>query len=227
MIRSRISSEPTISRRQLSLLACSWLNWTCPNGKPAEMSCRVALMRLHKQGHIALPQVASIIPRVRVQTSQEVLQNRESICCSLHELGGVSLERIKSSDSKASRLWNAMMDRYHYLGAGPLCGAQMRYLIVCERYGLLGGMSFSAASWRIEVRDRWIGWNDDARKTHLQMVVNNSRFLIMPEVRVPHLASHVLSLSSRSVIEDWQLRYGYKPVLLETYVEHNRFKGTS
>jgi hypothetical protein len=198
-----------------------------PNGKPAEMSCRVALLKLHKQGHITLPQPAGIIPRVRTQTPQQLIEHREPIRCSLAMLGGVRLERINSSDSKASRLWNAAMSRYHYLGAGPLCGAQMRYLIVSERYGFLGGMSYSAASWRIEARDRWIGWSDSARKEHLQLVVNNSRFLIMPDVKVPHLASHVLSLSRRCIVEDWRLRYGYEPVLLETYVEQSRFKGTS
>jgi hypothetical protein len=229
MIHTRISSEPTISRRQLSLHVCSWLNWVRPNGKPAEMSCRVALLKLHKQRHITLPQPAGKIPHVRAPGSQyvDVIEKREPICCSLHELGNVRLERIKSSESKASRLWNAAMNCFHYLGAGPLCGAQMRYLITSERHGLLGGMSFSAASWRIAARDRWIGWNDSARNAHLHLIINNSRFLIMPDVRVPHLASHVLSLSSRFVVQDWRLRYGYEPVLLETYVERGRFKGTS
>jgi hypothetical protein len=227
MITTLISSEPAISRRQLSLHVCSWLHWVRPNGKPAEMSCRVALLKLHKQGRIALPQPAGMIPRIRAHASQQVIEKREPINCSLHELGSVHLERINSRYSKSSRLWNAAMSRFHYLGAGPLCGAQMRYLIISERHGLLGGMSFSAASWRIETRDRWIGWSDSARKAHLQLVINNSRFLIMPDVSVPHLASHVLSLSSRRVVQDWRLRYGYEPVLFETYVEQSRFKGTS
>jgi hypothetical protein len=220
-------AEPAISRRELSLRVCSWLDWTRPNGKPAEMSCRVALLKLHKQGHIPLPQPAGSIPHACTQAPQQVFEKREPITCSLHELGGVRLERINSSDSKASRMWNAAMSGYHYLGAGPLCGAQMRYLIVSERYGLLGGMSYSAASWRTEARDHWIGWSNGARKNHLQQVVNNSRFLIMPDVKVPHLASHVLSLSHRCMVEDWRLRYGYEPVLLETFVEQDRFKGTS
>jgi hypothetical protein len=226
-INAYVAAERTISRRGLSLQVCSWLNWARPNGKPAEMSCRVALLKLHQLGRISLPPAAGLVPRGFGQVVEGVLEKREAIDCRLDELGGVRLEPIKSRESKASRLWRAAMKSHHYLGAGPLCGAQMRYLIVSERVGLLGGMSFSAASWRVAPRDRWIGWNDCARKKHLPLVVNNSRFLIMPDVRVPHLASHALSLAQRRLREDWQLRYGYEPVLLETYVERKRFKGTS
>jgi hypothetical protein len=158
---------------------------------------------------------------------QQVLEKRDAISCALHQLGQIRLERINCSDSKASRQWNAAMSAYHYLGAGPLCGAQIRYLIVSESHGLLGGLSFSAASWRIDARDKWIGWSDSGRKAHLHLVVNNSRFLIMPDVTVQHLASHALSLAHHRLRDDWRLRYGYEPVLLETFVEHERFRGTS
>jgi hypothetical protein len=156
-----------------------------------------------------------------------LIKSREPICCALRQIEPIRLEPIRSRDSKASHIWNEAMRRYHYLGAGPLCGAQMRYLIMSDSNGLLGAMSFSAASWHISVRDRWIGWSDAARKAHLPLVVNNSRFLIMPDVVVPHLASHVLSLARRRLGEDWSRRYGYEPVLLETYVACERYKGTS
>jgi hypothetical protein len=102
----------------------------------------------------------------------------------------------------------------------------MRYLIKSPSYGWLGGLSFSGAAWRVEARDRWIGWSDAARKKHLGKVVCNSRFLILPEVKVPNLASHVLSLSAKRLSGDWFERYGFEPVLLETFVERDRFVGT-
>ena len=148
------------------------------------------------------------------------------VCCSLHQLGGVELEKIGSRYSKASRLWKALMDTYHYLGAGPLCGAQMRYLIHSPVHGYLGALAFSAAAWRLAARDRWIGWSDEARRQHLPKVVCNSRFLILPQVQVANLASHVLSLCARRIEQDWRERYGFAPVLLETFVERDRFAGT-
>lgn len=228
-IRSTIASEPSISRQKLSRMVCSWLNWNSLNGKPAAMSCRVALLKLQKQGAIQLPAALCRIPRAGEGTkiADDILPQREAIACSLNKLGTVKIERINSRYSKSSRLWMAVMRQHHYLGAGPLCGSQIRYLITCEGYGLLGGMSFSAASWRVQGREQWIGWSDAARKAHLHQVVNNSRFLIMPDVRVPHLASHVLSLSVKRLSADWRQRYGYEPILLETFVEHDRFKGTS
>jgi len=116
------------------------------------------------------------------------------------------------------------METYHYLGAGPLCGAQVRYLIESSVYGSIGGLAFSAAAWRVAPRDRWIGWSEEARKANLGKVVCNSRFLLVP--RVAHLASHVLSFCARRVRQDWVERYGVRPMLFETYVERDQFEGT-
>ena len=225
-INKTVESEPTISRRALSLRVCQWLNWRSPNGKLKEMSCRVALLKLHRQEIIELPECTtkpSFQPRTEGQLSIEQIG---AVCCDLRELGGVELIRVRSRESNTSRLWNTLMGRYHYLGRGPLCGAQMRYLIRSPSYGWLGGLSFSGAAWRVEARDRWIGWSDAARKMHLGKVVCNSRFLILPEVKVPNLASHVLSLSAKRLPGDWFERYGFEPVLLETFVERDRFVGT-
>jgi hypothetical protein len=118
------------------------------------------------------------------------------------------------------------MNRYHYLGAGPLCGCQIRYLIRSQTQGWLGGLAFSAAAWRVGGRDSWIGWDTEAREQHLNQIVDNSRFLILPQVRVPHLASHVLGLALRRLRSDWRQRYGYEPLLVETFIEADRFAGT-
>lgn len=224
-IRATIDSEPTISRRALSLRVCEWLHWKSPNGRPKEMSCRVALLKLHRRGQLALP-----APGGRPwaggqgQRAPLSLPAVESLRGRLETLGAISLVLVESQNRPLSRLWNALMARYHYLGAGPLCGAQVRYLIESAIYGWIGGLAFSAAAWRVAPRDRWIGWREAARQANLGQVVCNSRLLLVP--RVAHLASHVLSLGARRVRQDWVARYGVRPVLLETYVERDRFPGT-
>jgi len=226
-IRATVESEPTMSRRALSLRVCEWLGWTAPNGKPKEMSCRTALLKLHRQGLVPLPEPAqSGVCAPKKEQRPPPLPQIEPVRCSLQQLGGVELEKIGSRYSKASRVWNALMDTYHYLGAGPLCGAQTRYLIRSPGHGYLGALAFSAAAWRLAARDSWIGWSDEARQQHLPKVICNSRFLILPQVQVANLASHVLSLCARRIEEDWRERYGFAPVLLESFVERDRFAGT-
>jgi hypothetical protein len=138
----------------------------------------------------------------------------------------VELVLVVSADSEASRTWNDLMDRYHYLGSGPLCGAQLRYLIRSKEQGWMGALSFSSAAWNVQARDEWVGWSREQREKNLNLVVANSRFLIVPQWRVPHLASHVLGLAVRRLRADWRGRYGYEPVLAETYIDKERFEGT-
>lgn len=228
-IQSTIDTEPTISRYRLSRRICEWLNWKSPNGKPRDMSCRKAISKLHSLGHICLSRPQSNPPfishRVPKHTS-EIKDIPTPVSCTLKELGSIDIVMIGSCQSKNSRIWNELMKRYHYLGSGPLCGAQIRYLIKHKHYGWLGGLSFSAGAWRVKVRDCWIGWSDAARRQNLPLVIANSRFLIAPYVSVPHLASHVLSRCIRRLPQDWHQRYGYSPVLIETFVERDRFRGT-
>ena len=225
-IQSTVDAEPGISRRELSLKVCEWMNWKGRNGRPKEMSCRVALLRLHRQKQINMP------ISVRKETlflqgkPRETTMEFPTVDGALNDLGDIEIVPIKGGDRGLSFIWNTMMERYHYLGSGPLCGAQIRYLIKSPVYGWLGGLSFSAAAWRVEARDQWIGWGKGARRENLSLVVCNSRFLINPVVRVNHLASHALSRCIKRLGRDWQNRYGYAPVLLETYVEHGRFLGT-
>jgi|GEM_PF-1297234 len=121
-----------------------------------------------------------------------------------------------------SLLWNALIDRYHYLGYSPLSGAQIRHLIDSDR-GLIGAIGFGAAACTLKARDRWIGWDRQQRERRREWVVNNRRFLILPWVRVKNLASHLLAKAARQIPIDFQVRYGYAPVLLETFVEQDRF----
>lgn len=191
------------------------------------MSCRVALLKLDRRGVIRLAPLVHQAPARKKRELCEAIGVAQPIQCTLEELGGVNLLRVKSADSKASRIWNELMDRYHYLGSGPLCGAQLRYLIQSGHGQWLGAVAFSAAAWRVKAREHWIGWSEGARQNNLEKVVCNSRFLLCPWVRVSNLASHVLSKAARGLCEHWKERYGFEPVLLESFVERGRFLGTS
>lgn len=224
-IAETIKTEPSISRRQLSRRICEWMDWRSPNGKLREVGCRKALLELHRRKLIELPDCGEYaFHRRRTQPSE--LPSLFPVDCSLAELGTVDLIPIRSSSSKNSRIWNALFDSYHYLGSGPLCGAQLRYLVFSSRFGWLGGLSFSASAWRLRRRDEFIGWSEDARQHNLQLVVNNSRFLILPKVKVPGLASHVLAQCGKRLADDWQERYSYRSVMLETFIDRGRFSGT-
>jgi hypothetical protein len=225
-ITQTIKAEPQISRRQLSQRICQWMDWRSANGKFREMACRKALVELHRRKIIELPECGDFAFRTRRGASRSELPSLFAVDCCLAELGPVQLIPIVSASSKNSRIWNALLDSYHYLGSGPLCGAQLRYLVWNERFGPLGGLSFSASAWRVRCRDEFIGWAEDARRHTQQLVVNNSRFLILPMVKVPGLASHVLAQCCKRLANDWQQRYSYRPVLVETFIDRSRFAGT-
>lgn len=228
-INKVVESKKGISKSKLSRLVCEWLNWRSPNGNLKEMSCRVALKKLEEAGLIKLPQ------NIRAKIGKPGEKNDSlktgliipAIKSSLKELGKIEIIKVTARQRQDSRIWNEMMENYHYLGSGPLCGAQIRYLIRSNKHGYLGGLAFSACAWRVKPRDVWIGWDDEVRKKNLNLVIGNSRFLIVPQVKVKNLASHVLSKSIQRISLDWEKLYGYKPLLIETFVEHGKFEGTS
>lgn len=224
-IRALASAEGGITRTGLSRAVCEHLGWRGPDGRLKEMQCRVALLRLERLGVIELPpSPVGIFSRGPTSIAAERLEVPR-IETTLAALGPVWLETVDARNEARSRQWWAMMNAHHPLGGGPLCGAQIRYLVITE-WGCIGGLSFSAPAWRLGARDEWIGWDDAGRRTGLPRVINNSRFLILPSVRVPHLASHVLGLALRRVAADWQARYGVTPVLAETFTDQTRHRGT-
>src|SRR5574342_1305099 len=193
-IEQTIGSEPWLSRRALSLRVCRWLQWRTPNGRLKEVSCRKALVELERRGLIMRPAAQQFcFKRSRPQPPTQALIDPPELRCTLEELGEINIIGVSSRYSNCSRMWNALMERFHYLGKGPLCGAQIRYLVQSSRYGPIGALAFSAAQWRLKERDKYIGWTEAARRANLNRVVCNSRFLILPSVHVPNLASHVLS----------------------------------
>ena len=218
----RLAKPPT--RAEVARRVCRALDWTDALGRPKLMSCRVGLLRLHRDGWVELPAPLNGNGNGRGLVKQRVeLPTEKPVVGDVRDLSGLHLAAV--TDKAASALWNGLVDRYHYLGYKPLPGAQLRYLIRWDG-GLLGAIGFGAAAWKVAARDHWIGWDAVTREKRLGRVLNNARFLVLPWVRVPNLASKVLALSARHVPGEFERRYGERPVLLETFVETERFRGT-
>jgi len=203
-----------INRTGLSRMFCEKVEWRKADGGLKEMSCRVALLRMERDGHIVLPS-----PQ---RPANNHLKKPKEIGLPLPDIRAVDSLDVEMVDRSTSALWNAYIERYHYLGYAPLPGAQLRYLI--RSHGqVLALLGFSAAAWKCASRDEAIGWDSPTRKKNLHLVVNNARFLILARHR--NLASRILSLVAKRMASDWLERYGYAPVLLETFVEKDRFTG--
>lgn len=199
------------------------MDWRNQAGRLQEMSCHKALLELDRRKEINLPKVNKHYAFQKVNKPAEAPPVAE-VSCELAELGDVEIIRVTTRFH--SKLWRSMLEAHHYLGSGPLCGAQLRYLVRSEYYGWIGGLSYSACARRVESRDEWIGWTEEARKRNHTFVINNSRYLIAPTVRVKCLASHVLAKCQTRLVDDWERVYKYRPVLLETCVERGRFSGS-
>jgi hypothetical protein len=222
LIRQLIAEDPTRSRAELSRLTCEALDWRKPDGGLKAMSARVVMLRMQEDGLLVLPPPRNPRPDPRVSITSAT-DPGSPIALPAAALRPLELRLVDTKPD--SRLWNEYIERYHYLGHQPLPGAQLRYLV----YGggqLLALLGFGAAAWQTAPRDRYIGWDHAQRKRNLPLIVNNARFLILPWVRVPHLASMILAQAARQLPLHWEVRYGIRPVLLETFVETPRFKGT-
>jgi len=226
VIRRLMATHPAASRAALSRLVCAQLDWRRPDGRLKDMSCRVAMLRMQRDGLIKLPP-----PRGGNGNGRRYRRRTAAAepgpalhAASPRELG--PLERVPVTDRQASHRHNEYIDRYHYLGYQPLPGAQQRYFVHADGI-IVALLSFGAAAWKCQARDIFIGWNTAQRERWLPRVVNNARFLILPWVHCPNLASTILARAARRLGHDWQARYGYRPVLLETFVEQPRFRGTA
>ena len=200
------------------------LGWRDHLGRPKQMSCRVAMLRMHRDGLIALPPARNGNANTRIRVRFDpVCDPRPPITLPAGKLAPLRLESITSRHD--SHIWNQFIHRYHYLGYKPQPGAQMRYFVWAgdDLVALLG---FAAAAWKAAARDRFIGWNAQQRERNLHLIANNTRFLILPWVQSKNLASRILAIGAKQLPDDFASRYGYRPVLLETFVEIPRFRGT-
>jgi hypothetical protein len=221
-IRQLLADHPEHNRAELSRHVCRMMDWYKADGRLKEMSCRVAMLRMHADGLICLPAPARTKPALRPIGFTAATDPQTPISQPVHHLGPVHLSLIERPDSA---LWNEYIQRYHYLGYTPLPGAQLRYFVRVE-HQIVALLGFGAAAWQAAPRDHYIGWDHERRKHNLPLVINNARFLILPWVQVKNLASKILAMAVKQVPQDWQQQYHIKPVLMETFVETDRFART-
>jgi len=225
MIVRAIEDNPQVKRTPLSRLVCEQLNWRRPDGQLREMSCRVAMLRMQADGLITLPASQISKPRRRAEfAATPATDAQASVVAAVHELPALSMQIVQGRGA-ASRLWNEYVARYHYLGYTPMSGSQIRYSVHAGDR-LVALLSFGASAWALADRERFIGWNPEQRQRNLQLIVNNARFLILPWIQSKGLASKILAMAARRLPSDWLERYGYRPGMLETFVESPRHKGT-
>ena len=226
-IRNLIAAHPDWHRRRLSReLAETW-NWRTGTGRPKDMAAYTLLLKLHRRGWITLPPPRR--PPTRRRPLAPELPGIESlpapITTSLQELSPISLEALHPRHP-ACPTFSRYLARYHYLGHRGPVGEHLTYL-ARDRHGRdLACLLFGAAAWKSAPRDQFIGWDQATRAKRLNWTTNNTRFLILPWVSVPHLASHILALTLRRLAADWQAKYGHPICLVETFVDRSRFKGT-
>jgi len=217
-----------ISRTELAQTLCEILNWKRPNGRLKGTECREFLEKLESRSVIRLPKPRKGKTKgACAKTSRSKQgQAQDPIKGSVKDIGLVSLVELKSP--KDSDLWKELVDRYHYLGFKTAFGGCLRYFIQVneENPRILGCLQFSSPAWALERRDEWIGWDQETRKERLQLIVQNSRFLLLPWVEVKGLASHVLSKAAKRVPGDWEIAFKRRPVLMETFIDKERFSGT-
>ncbi len=225
LIRRLLSDHEDWHRTQLSRELCRRWEWFNAAGQLKDMACRSLLLKLEARGCIRLPaRRAASVNGHRHRRAPVVAHDHDPIEASLRDLLPLDI-RITEAGLEDAELLRALVAQYHYLGLRSAAGENLRYLVRDCRGKLLGCLWFAAAAWRCKDRDRFIGWDDGVRVHNLPLLANNTRFLILPWVRVPHLASHMLGKIARRIDRDWQRKYGHGLYALETFVDRERFTG--
>ncbi len=225
-VRELIADNPQANRKKLAFMLCQLWDWYSPAGKEKIMSASELLQKLDTAGLVVLPPPTNTNAKgKKMKTVQQTitLEPPPPAKKTLQELLPLRFEQITATNKSA--LWNELIEQYHYLGSSKLFGARMRYLVYSQQE-IIAAFGFSAAAWQLKPRDRFIGWNQQQRRRNLQLVINNSRFLIMPWIKCQNLATTLLSQATKRLADDWENTYGYRPVLLETFVDGEQFGGT-
>lgn len=224
LIRQATIDYAPLGITEIARTICEWLDWQRPNGRVKNHECRLLLERLQQQRLLTLPALRRCGRRgPRTVTLDPRSDAQPPIHCRIPDLQPLRLTLIENSDSV---LWRQFIERYHYLGFRVPVGAHLRYFVHSAQGQILACLLWTSPAWKMAARDRWIGWNSEQHARNLQFIVNNSRFLILPWVKVNGLASTILARSARQLPHDWSEHYGYTPLLLETLVDVTRFNGT-
>jgi hypothetical protein len=224
-IRELIAEHPRASRRQLSKKLCQAWNWVQANGALRDMVCRSLMLQLHRAGLIELPPVVRVMPNplaqrtapARIEVDTQPLQAR------LGEIQPLALRQVRRTPQEA--LFNSLIAQYHYLAYTQPVGENLKYVVYAHERPI-ACCAFSSAPRHLGSRDRFIGWGREARLKNIHLIAYNTRYLILPWVKVEHLASHLLGRIAQVLARDWQRVYGHPIYFLETFIDPQRFRGT-
>jgi hypothetical protein len=224
-IREFIKHHPGLSRRRLSAQLCEAWQWKQANGALCDMVCRGLLLMLHRAGEIKLPPVRqiSLNPLVQRVRPAPVLIDQARLTGALSEVKPIAIQQVRRTAHEP--LFNSLIEHHHYLGYEQPVGEHLKYLVWAKRRPL-ACLAWSSAPRHLGSRDRYIGWSATARRRNLRLVAYNTRFLILPWIRVPHLASHILAQVTKSLSRDWERMYGHPIYFAETFIDPARFRGT-
>ncbi len=228
LIGRLIAENPQCSRRRLSRKLCEAWNWVQPNGALRDMVCRGMMLMLHRRGLIELPPVRQVGRSSLRQGGgrdepEAVSVEQAPLSMSLAELGPLEIRQVRRTPEEA--LFNSLLQQHHYLGYSQPVGEHLKYLVFA-RGRPIACMAWGSAPRHLGSRDRFIGWGAQARLNNIRLLAYNTRFLILPWVRVPHLASHILGRMARRLSPDWQQQYAHPIYFVETFIDPQRFAGT-
>src|SRR5450755_3961276 len=228
-IRQFIADNPSMSRRKLSAQLCEAWQWKQANGALCDMVCRGLLLMLHRAGEIELPAIrqTSLNPFIQRNRPQPILIDMTPLTGVLASIRPISLQQVRRTSDEP--LFNSLIEHHHYLGYEQPVGEQLKYLVWANSEGKprpIACMAWSSAPRHLGSRDRHIGWTAEARLRNIRLVAYNTRFLILPWVEVPHLASHILGRIAGSLSSDWGRIYGHPVYFAETFIDPGRFRGT-
>ena len=230
-IQELIDSHPGASRRALSKTVCEAWQWKQTNGALCDMVCRGLLLMLHRAGHIELPAVRFVPHNPLVERTKPALNLLDStqldttpLSASLREIQPLEFQQVRRTVDEP--LFNGLLERYHYLNYTQPVGEHVKYLVYAAGRPI-ACLAWSSAPRHLGSRDRFIGWSAEARRRNIRFIAYNTRFLILPWVAVPHLASHILGRMAKVLSRDWEMMYGHPIYFLETFIDPQRFRGTS
>jgi len=228
-LREFIAAHPDSSRWKLSRQLCEVLGWKQANGALRDVVCRGLLLLLERAGEIALPPVRRLIPGQCRNTRlrpEPTLIDTTALAMPLKALGGIEIQPVRRTTDEP--LFNSLMEQYHYLGYEQPVGEHLKYLVWARALWArpVAALAWASSPRHLGARDRYIGWSQQARQRNLPLIAYNTRFLILPWVKVPHLASHILGRMAARISADWEARYAHPLYLLETFVDPERFRGT-
>jgi hypothetical protein len=228
-IRQLVAENPGASRRSLSAKLCEAWEWRQANGALRDMVCRGLLLMLHRAGEIELPPVRYLPPNplARREPPEPILIDMASITGTLSQIRPIDLQQVRRTSDE--RLFNSLMEHYHYLSYEQPVGEHLKYVAWTSYEGKarpIACLAWSSAPRHLGSRDRYIGWSSEARRRNIRFIAYNTRFLILPWVTVPHLASYLLGRMARLLSQDWERVYGHPIYFLETFVDPERFRGT-